>query len=83
ITDFTILFFGMFIQWLKMFSNSKRLRDKYLFLKTAGMKEKERKKTLKREISIPIWTVILCAGLIGGVFAEKNLHGEWKILVFL
>lgn len=52
-------------------------------MKTAGMKEKERKKTLKREISIPIWTVILCAGLIGGVFAEKNLHGEWKILVFL
>lgn len=83
LVDVTILFFGMFIQWLKTFSDSKRLQDKYLFLKTAGMKEKELKKTLKSEIGIPIGIEIICAILIGGMFAGKNLYGEWKLFLLL
>ena len=83
LVDATILFFGMFIQWLKTFSDSKRLQDKYSFLKTAGMQEKELKKTLKSEIAIPIYIEIICSILIGGIFAGKNLYGEWRIFFLL
>ena len=47
------------------------------------MQEKELKKTLKSEIAIPIYIEIICSILIGGIFAGKNLYGEWRIFFLL
>lgn len=81
--DFAVLFFGMFVQWLKAFTDLGRMRNKYLFLNTIGMQRKACKKTLKKEIGVPVWTEIICAVLIGGMFGGRNLNGEWEMLFLI
>lgn len=76
VVDFAILFFGMFIQGLKLFADSERTRGKYTLLNTAGMRAKEQRRTLKREWSIPVRVESLCAVFLSGAFCFVKI---WQL----
>lgn len=80
ILDATLLFFALFIMWLKVYGELERLEQKYEFLDAMGMKQKICRKTLEKEISLPfkiqlIWTACLTALYCGAQVASQKLHG--------
>ena len=72
---FAILFYSMFVLWLRNFSGLDRLKDKYRFLDVSGMREKERRKLLKKELGKPIWLENICVVVLGGGFCAAKIWG--------
>lgn len=70
-----ILFYSMFVLWLRNFSNLERLKDKYEFLSVLGMREKERRRLLKKELGKPIWLENICVVILGGSFCAAKIWG--------
>ena len=62
-----ILFFMLFIQWLKLFGETEALEEKYGFLNITGMEQKTVRKTLSREVSIPVWISMLVSAILTGL----------------
>lgn len=72
---FAILFYSMFVLWLRNFSSLDRLKEKYRFLEVSGMREKERRTLLKAELGKPIWLENICVVVLGGSFCVAKIWG--------
>lgn len=68
IVGVAVLFFGMFVAWLKIFAETGQMERKYGFLSIAGMKEREKRRTLKKESGLTIWLPTAVAAVTAGLF---------------
>lgn len=93
IVGVAVLFFGMFIAWLKIFAETGQMEAKYEFLEVAGMKSREKRRTLRKETGLTIWLPMAAAAVTAGLFCAsfifKNYGGSgngrpyYYILLFL
>lgn len=77
VLNVTLLFFGLFIMWLRTYGEFERLEQKYRFLNTLGMPKRILQNTLKQELRLPIkmqliFTIFLSV-LCGGVQAVAKV----------
>lgn len=79
IVGIALLSFSMFVIWLRLFSDMEMLKEKYRFLLLMGMREKERKRCIKKEMGMPLWvqlgiTAVLFAGLGTGQIETRSAY---------
>lgn len=73
----TVLFFSMFVTWLMSFAELEQRKERYHFLAVSGMREKERKKTLRKEFGRTIWMPGLLTILLAGSLCKIFLRGYY------
>lgn len=78
IVGVAVLFFGMFVAWLKIFAETGQLEDKYEFLSIEGMREKEKRRTLKKESGLTIWIPTLVAAVTAGLFCAAFIFKAYN-----
>lgn len=73
----TVIFFSIFVVWLMSFAELEQRKERYRFLKISGMREKERKRNLRKELGRTIWIPAVLTLLLAGTLCQLFISGYY------
>lgn len=79
----SVLLLSMFTVWLKIFAESIQFKEKYQLLNAMGMKHRESRKTLKKEVGLIIWVPMIITAVVAAAFGVGQLSSALGVSVSL